>query len=128
MAKVTPIDRLGAEIESILNEYELDVNKELGAAVKAAGAAGVKALRASARSTFKSHSDKPYAKSWRVENENVGAGLIVATIYSTKPGLPHLLEYGHANRGGGRTSGKEHIKSVEDALVRDFEKEVTDSL
>lgn len=128
MAKVTPIDKLGAEIESILNEYEMSVNQELGAAVKAAGAAGVKTLRASSRSAFSSHSNKPYAKSWRVQNEDIGAGLNVATIYSTKPGLPHLLEYGHAKRGGGRVGGREHIKPVEDALVRDFEKEVTESL
>lgn len=31
-------------------------------------------------------------------------------IYSRKPGLPHLLEKGHAKIGGGRTRAFEHVK------------------
>ena len=31
-------------------------------------------------------------------------------IYSRKPGLPHLLEKGHAKIGGGRTAAYPHVK------------------
>lgn len=31
-------------------------------------------------------------------------------IYSRKPGLPHLLEKGHAKIGGGRTAPQKHVK------------------
>ncbi len=31
-------------------------------------------------------------------------------IFSRKPGLPHLLEKGHAKIGGGRTRAFEHVK------------------
>lgn len=31
-------------------------------------------------------------------------------IYSRKPGLPHLLEKGHAKIGGGRTRAYPHVK------------------
>lgn len=31
-------------------------------------------------------------------------------IYSKKPGLPHLLEKGHAKIGGGRTRAYPHVK------------------
>jgi hypothetical protein len=31
-------------------------------------------------------------------------------IFSKKPGLPHLLEKGHAKIGGGRTSAYPHVK------------------
>lgn len=30
-------------------------------------------------------------------------------VYSTKPGLPHLLEKGHATIGGGRVPGRPHV-------------------
>ena len=45
-------------------------------------------------------------------------------LYATVPGLPHLLEYGHAKRGGGRVPGRAHIKPVEDKITKDFERKV----
>ena len=128
MAKAIPIDRLASELESIMSEYEQGVNAKTNAAVKAAGQAGAKAIRANVRQTFKTHSEKPYAKRWRVKNEKIGAGISVATIYSTKAGLPHVLEFGHAKRGGGRTEGRAHIKPVEEMITASFEKEVERSL
>lgn len=35
-------------------------------------------------------------------------------IYSRKPGLPHLLEKGHAKIGGGRTRAFPHVKPAAD--------------
>lgn len=35
-------------------------------------------------------------------------------IYSRKPGLPHLLEKGHAKIGGGRTRAYPHVKPAAD--------------
>lgn len=42
-------------------------------------------------------------------------------IFSRKPGLPHLLEKGHAKSGGGRTAAQVHVKPAADiafAFVR----------
>lgn len=59
-----------------------------------------------------------YSKHWRykVENGRVTAGAI---IYGASPTyrLAHLLEYGHAKRGGGRVNPSPeggHIKPVEE--------------
>lgn len=37
-------------------------------------------------------------------------GSVEGHIFSRKPGLPHLLEKGHAKSGGGRTRAFEHVK------------------
>ena len=39
-------------------------------------------------------------------------------IYSRKPGLPHLLEKGHAKIGGGSTSAYPHVKPAADHAFR----------
>lgn len=56
-----------------------------------------------------------YAKGWAVKKEN-GRLRVVATVYG-KDGtyqLAHLLEKGHAKRGGGRVAAIEHIRPVEE--------------
>lgn len=55
-----------------------------------------------------------YAKSWKMSTEK-GRTNVKTTIYADKPEyrLTHLLEYGHAKRGGGRVQGQEHIEPAE---------------
>ena len=56
------------------------------------------------------------------QNTRLGAE---AVIYSRIPGLPHLLEHGHATRNGGRKGQRVHISPVTDkineSLIREFE-------
>ena len=42
--------------------------------------------------------------------------------------LAHLLEHGHAKRGGGRVAGKAHIAPAEEKAVRQLEEEIERSL
>ena len=67
-----------------------------------------------------------YAKSWKTKVTDESSNALTATVYSSVPGLPHLLEHGHAKRGGGRVRAIPHIAPAEEAaeekLIKDIEK------
>lgn len=126
MAKKTTADKLAADVEKILAKYGEDVQANLSDIVKEMSKKGAKAVRSEAKSKFGGTGE--YAAGWtsRVETGRVSAQ---GQIYNAKvPGLPHLLEHGHANRGGGRTPGRVHIATVEQQLIEEFEEKVKSKL
>ena len=124
MAKIVPIDRLTAEIEKILENYGENVQQNINEVVGEITKKGAKTLNQQSGQTF---DGKKYRKSWTTQVET-GRTSAQGTIYSKIPGLPHLLEHGHALRGGDRTTGRAHIAPVEEALVREFEQKVKSKL
>lgn len=126
MARTVPVDRLAAEVEKILDEYGGNVQQNLGDIVQAMSKQGANTLRSQSRGTF--GGSGKYAKGW-TSQAVTGRLSAQGTIYNKDvPGLPHLLEHGHANRNGGRTPGREHIKPVEEALIKEFEQKVKSKL
>lgn len=124
MAK-TPIDKLDKAIMEILEEYGDEVEKDLHEVAVKVGKEGAKALRSESRNTFKTHREtKPYYRGWKAQDESTRLTTNVVLYNKDVPGLPHLLEFGHAKRGGGRTPGKVHISKVEKELIDKFEKGV----
>lgn len=124
MAKKIPVDRLAAEINKILTEYGEQVQQDVDEAAQRVTKAGVKAVRANAKDSF--DGTGRYAKGWKSKFET-GRLSSQGIIYNGDlPGLPHLLEHGHANRNGGRspTPGRVHIEPVEQKIIEDFEKAV----
>ena len=70
-----------------------------------------------------------YAQSWKVKKTRETDDALEVTVYSpTHYRLTHLLEHGHAKRGGGRVRAIPHIAPAEEKgekrLMEDIEKAV----
>ena len=109
---------LQKEVNKILSQYGTVITTEINEVIPKIAKDAVRELK----STSPKKSGE-YAKSWKADNKKGRLGS-TATVYSTKPGLPHLLEYGHALKGGGRTRAFPHIKKVEEKTVEALEKEI----
>lgn len=125
MARATPIDKLESAIDKILTSYGDDVQKNVDEATVKVGRAGASALRSESKKTF--GGTGKYAKGWKAKTEQSRLGT-TAIIYNTNPGLPHLLENGHAKRGGGRVPGRKHIAPVEEKIIDKFTKAVKEAV
>lgn len=123
MARRIQVSDLENQVSKILAEYGNAVKENFDDIMKDIGKEGVKILKSESRSKFKARSGD-YAKGWTYKGET-GRLSSQGYIYNADvPGLPHLLEHGHANRNGGRTPGRVHIKPVEEALIKEFEQKV----
>lgn len=121
MARKVPLERLADSIEKILADFGEEVQGNLDSVTEKLAKEGSKTLRAES-GIFRG---SRYAKGWtyQIDKERLAT---IATIYNKTPGLPHLLENGHANRGGGRTPGRTHISPVEEKLVQAMLEAVND--
>ena len=120
MAKKTPAEKFEASVKKILEEYGDDVKANVSEITESVGKAGVTMLRQESRAKF---NGKKYASGWTSQTEKTRLSTRVI-IYNKKPGLPHLLEKGHAKRGGGRVAGRVHIAPVEEDLINTIQREV----
>lgn len=117
MAKST-VDTLAADVKKILDGFENEVTVLNRETIKKVTSKGVQSVKSASSDSF--GGTGKYAKGWtsRVETGRYSAQGI---IYNKDvPELPHLLEHGHAKRGGGRVPGRVHIKPVEDELEKAF--------
>lgn len=127
MAKKVGIDGLSSAINKILRDYADGVDVDVTKVVQRTGQKAAKALREESRAKFKTQHDYAYAKGWTAKMQK-GRYDSVSIVHNKTPGLPHLLEHGHALRGGGRVPGRAHIAPVEAAVIEQFESEVAKTL
>lgn len=119
MAKRVTPDQFQAAVMDMLKEYRDDVNegaRQVTAAVVKKGAQQARAASGVFKGTGR------YSRGWtsQVEEGNLTAE---GVVYNRGvPGLPHLLEHGHAKRGGGRVDGVSHLSDVEKEMIEAFEK------
>lgn len=116
------IDDLAAEITLAVKEYTEDVSTAIEKEVDIQSRELVKAIRNDAP-----EKTGEYKKGWTRKKLRDGNGQAAYVVYNkAKPGLAHLLEHGHAKRGGGRVAGRPHIRPnterTEKQLVENIEK------
>lgn len=117
---------LESEIAKILTKYGDEVAENIQKVTKEIARKGAKAVRQNAQSDFKGTGK--YAAGWTSQAKE-GRYSSQGIIYNrAKPGLPHLLEHGHAKRGGGRTDGRVHIAPVEQEVIKSFEEAIKEKL
>ena len=121
---MTSIDNLADEIMKGLTEYADLAETEMKKAVRKTATYVKKEI--SAKAPKKTGA---YAKSWAAKKTKENSHSLEMTIHSkNRYQLAHLLEKGHAKRGGGRVSGKPHIAPAEENGVQMLEKMIQEAL
>ena len=70
-----------------------------------------------------------YKKSWAVKRQKETSNALEVVVHSkNRYQLTHLLEKGHAKRGGGRVEGTAHIAPAEEYAVDELEKRIRKGL
>ena len=107
---MSTIDSLADDIMQGLHEYVSLANDSMKDAVKKTATSVKKEISANAP---KKSGD--YAKSWKATKVAENSHTLQMTVHSKDHyRLAHLLEKGHAKRGGGRVTGKPHIAPAEE--------------
>lgn len=119
--KIQP-ESLASTITDILGEYQEDVREVVDEAISETAKESQKELKSSG--DFKGTS---YKKSWKVKIEKKRI-TTSATLYNSKPGLTHLLEFGHVKQNGGRTRAFPHIAPVNDKVQSTVVKKIEEKI
>ena len=124
MAGPINVDALAEEVMKGLEEYASLAADEMKKAVRKSSTTVRKGIeeRAPIRSG-------KYRKSWKAIKTKENASILEMTVYSpTRYMLAHLLENGHAKRGGGRVAGKPHIAPAAEAGEQQLLEEIERAL
>lgn len=120
----TKIDNLANEIMEGLKEYADLASDDVKKAVRKAGNTVRKEISENAPKDTGA-----YAKSWSVKKTKETSNSLEVTVYSkNRYQLAHLLEHGHAKRGGGRVAARPHIAQAEENAIETLETEIARAL
>lgn len=118
------IDKLSNEILQGIKEYANLATDDLKKSIRKAGNTVRKEIATSAPKDTGA-----YAKSWSVKKTKETSNTLELTVHSkNRYQLAHLLEHGHAKRGGGRVAAKPHIAKAEQNAIETLESEITRAL
>ena len=117
MGRTIQIDELAEVINEGLKEYADLATEDVKAAVRKSA----KAVKDQINGSAPVRTGR-YAKSWKVKTTAESANGLEQTVYSpNRYMLSHLLEKGHAKRGGGRVRAIPHIAPAEEMGIEMFE-------
>ena len=108
MNQTIKIDQLADTVMKGMEDYAKLVVDDLKADVQKAG----KTVKQQIENTAPKKTGK-YSKSWAVKKTRETSDSIQIVVHSKRYQLTHLLEFGHAKRGGGRTRAFLHIAPAE---------------
>lgn len=124
MSDKCTIDNLAKTIMEGLQEYADVASEDVKTAVRKAG----KNVKADIAANAPKRTGA-YSKSWTVKTQKETANSLEVVVHSkNRYQLAHLLEHGHAKRGGGRVAGKPHIAPAEEKAIKELEEEITKKL
>ena len=124
MSDKCTIDNLAKTIMEGLQEYADVASADVKTAVRKAG----KNVKADIAANAPKRTGA-YSKSWTVKTQKETANSLEVVVHSkNRYQLAHLLEHGHAKRGGGRVAGKPHIAPAEEKAIKELEQEITRKL
>lgn len=124
MSQTIKIDQLADTVMKGLMEYKDLALEDMKTDVEKAA----KTVKSQIETTAPKRTGK-YAKSWAAKKTKETSDSIQYTVHSkNRYQLAHLLENGHAKRGGGRVRAISHIAPAETAgeeqLIRDIERDL----
>ncbi len=123
MGQKVSIGEMASAVSKILEEYADLADDTMRKAVKKSS----KTVKDEISANAPARTGK-YARSWKTQTTKSDSHALEITVYSGIPGLPHLLEHGHAKRNGGRTSAIVHIAPAEQHGIEELESEIERSL
>lgn len=122
--KKISIDDLYNEVEKTINDFEKSVEEKTSDLAVEYGKI--------AKSMLRSESPKRtghYSKGWAYKKQTSKGKVVNVTVYNkTDYRITHLLEYGHAKRGGGRVQAIPHIKPIEEKIQDEFPEAVAKAI
>lgn len=124
MGNTVSVDQMADAIMQGLTEYADLATADMKKAVKDASKTVKKEIQAGAP-----QKSGAYKKSWAVKTMRETSNSLEVTVHSkNRYQLAHLLEHGHAKRGGGRVSGMAHIAPAEQLGIEQLENAIEKAL
>lgn len=120
MAKRIKADVLASEVMKELDDYSSLTTEVMKKAVRNAG----KTVREEIADTAPKKTGA-YGKSWAVKKTGEDSKSLQVMVHSkNRYQIAHLLEHGHAKRGGGRVAARPHIAPAEENGIHQLEEEI----
>ena len=117
MSRRVTSNQLASEIMNALKEYKEVTDDVVKQAVNTVSEETKKMVQSASPTD-----SGGYKKGWTASKTEV-------VVYNrSKPGLTHLLEKGHAKRGGGRVEAKVHIAPAESYAISQLEDKIVKGL